>query len=103
MASALNPRPTLEVNELLTVTDMCVADIPNADHMVNVAYSSWLRDIPASQYGDIGRQIKAYWQKQGYDIQTSGGFSTGKRTALIRSRCGRSFSQVRTSGVMTRA
>jgi hypothetical protein len=47
-ASALNPRPTLEVNELLTVTDMCVADIPNADHMVNVAYSYWLRDIPAS-------------------------------------------------------
>ena len=31
-ASALNPRPTLEVNELLTVTDMRVADIPNADH-----------------------------------------------------------------------
>lgn len=77
-ASALNPRPTLEVNELLTVTDMCVADIPNADQMVNVAYSYWLRDIPASQYGDIGRQIKTYWQKQGYDIQASGGFSTGK-------------------------
>lgn len=78
IAAALNPRPTLEVNQLLTVTDQCVADVPNADKMVNVAYSYWLRGIPASQFGNIGRQIKAYLEKRGYTIKTSGGFSSGQ-------------------------
>lgn len=77
-AAGLNPKPRLEVNSLLTVTDQCLANIPNASQMVNVAYSYWLRGIPESENGNIGLQIRSYWQKQGYRIDTSSGFGKGR-------------------------
>jgi hypothetical protein len=80
-AVALDPEPTLEVAPLTTYTDQCLADIPNASQMVTVAYTYYLRDVPASRYGSIGQQIKAYWQKRGYTISTSGGFS-GNQPAI---------------------
>jgi hypothetical protein len=77
-ATSLDPQPVLEKNPLLTVTDMCVANVPDANEMVNVAYSYWLRGITATQFGEIGQQIKAFWKKKGYTIFTSGGFGTGQ-------------------------
>jgi hypothetical protein len=77
-AAMLNPKPRLEVDRLTTYTDQCLADIPNASQMVTVAYTYNLRDIPVSENRTIGEQIKAYWQKQGYAINTSGGFSSNQ-------------------------
>jgi hypothetical protein len=77
-AAALHPRPTLELYMPMSQPTQCLADIPDADKMVNVGYTYILRGFPESENGSIGRQILAYWKKQGYTIQTSGGFNKGQ-------------------------
>lgn len=76
-AAVLHPKPTLEVNKFTTSTDQCLADIPNADKMITVSYDYWLRGIPPHQFGSIGRQIKAYWERQGYSLSEASGFDSG--------------------------
>lgn len=77
--AALHPRPRLDFDPSLgNGADVCVAGIPNADQMVSVNRSAWLRDIPVSQNGSIGRQILAYWRKQGYSISQAYGFDSNQ-------------------------
>lgn len=73
-AAVLTPRPRLDFDPSLpNESGVCLADIPNASHMINVDRTAWLRAITASQNGSIGQQIESYWKKQGYTITTSGG------------------------------
>lgn len=74
-ATALTPRPQLDFDPALgNGADQCLADIPDADKMVNVNRIAWLRAIAVSRNGSIGRQVEAYWKKQGYSISTASGF-----------------------------
>ncbi len=78
-AAALTPKPRLESAPVFgNGPSPCLANVPNAGKMVSVAYGYWLRDIPESANAAIGQQVKAYWQKQGYRIETAKGLDNGQ-------------------------
>jgi len=77
--AALTPEPALDFDRSLpNESGVCLANVPNADQMVSVDRTAWLRKIPASQNGTVGQQILAYWKKQGYSISDQSGLADGQ-------------------------
>lgn len=46
ITAVTTPAARLQLDPTMTVADQCVANIPDANKMVNVARSYWLRGIP---------------------------------------------------------
>jgi hypothetical protein len=70
-ASALTPKPRLELIPYGTAPAMCL-DQGADERMVRVNRSYWLREIPASENMDISRQVRAHWEGHGHHITASG-------------------------------
>jgi hypothetical protein len=79
-ADALTPRPTLEVNKLLSGTGPCLAESSDSSKQVQVALSYWLRGIPTQDNSNIGQQILHYWKHKGYAISSTKGVGTASPT-----------------------
>ncbi|HUL24701.1 MAG TPA: hypothetical protein VLW44_02885 [Streptosporangiaceae bacterium] len=68
-ASAITPRPTLELSRLLTDTGPCLVDPTNtADTRVQVSRAYYLRGFPRQGNASVAQQVLAYWQHKGYAI-----------------------------------
>lgn len=79
-AVAITPRPTLEINPLLSGTGPCLAESSDSSKQVQVALSYWLRGIPPQDNVNIGQQILHYWKHKGYAITSTKGVGTGSPT-----------------------
>src|SRR4051794_36708888 len=58
-------RPSLNVNACLDATD------GGSEDRIVISRSYYLRDIPRDQVGEVARQIKQHWERQGYYIETA--------------------------------
>ncbi|MEV4247943.1 hypothetical protein AB0J63_31575 [Streptosporangium canum] len=56
-------RPSLNVNGCLDPTD------GGSEDRVVISRSYYLRDIPKDQVGEVARQVKQHWERQGYYIE----------------------------------
>ncbi|MGV9774546.1 hypothetical protein [Streptosporangium sp. NPDC003464] len=56
-------RPSLNVNSCLDPTD------GGSEERVVINRSYYLRDIPRDQVGEVARQIKQHWERQGHYIE----------------------------------
>jgi hypothetical protein len=77
--AALSVKPRLEMIESMSQADNCVdpTDGGSPDRTV-ISHSYWLRGIPRSRNGDIGRQVKSYWESKGYKITDVNGLNTNE-------------------------
>ncbi|MEU7984495.1 hypothetical protein AB0B56_06475 [Streptosporangium canum] len=56
-------RPSLNVNSCLDPTD------GGSEDRIVIGRSYYLRDIPRYQVAEVARQVKQYWEQQGYYIE----------------------------------
>lgn len=71
----LHPRPGLELIEGLSLDLNCETALGNSSQ-VTVSRTYEFRGITVSDHVAIGKQVLAYWQKEGYTITRSGGIGT---------------------------
>jgi hypothetical protein len=73
---AVDPKLRLDYDPLLgNQVTQCLADIADADKMVTVDRTAWLRGVPSGGQVPLANAIKSYWEKQGYTIGDTVGFN----------------------------
>jgi hypothetical protein len=71
-AAAISPEPQLKIVDYLSQSSTCVdpTDGGSSDRTVlNRHYR--LVGIPADRKGDVGQQVKTYWESKGYEITSA--------------------------------
>ncbi|MEU8108310.1 hypothetical protein AB0C18_31820 [Nonomuraea muscovyensis] len=70
-SQAISPRPRLEVLPSFNAPSGCQGEGASEDQII-VSRAYWLRDIPKTENMNVSRQVRDFWQAQGYRIAASG-------------------------------
>jgi hypothetical protein len=84
VVSLLHPRPGLEFDQGLSLDQNCENALGEMSSQVNVARSYLLRGIAVSDNAAVGRQVLAYWQREGYQVTQSRGIGTEQPSIYVQ-------------------
>jgi hypothetical protein len=84
VVSLLHPRPGLELYPGLSGDDPCENALGGTSSQVTTGNSYLLRGISVSDSVTIGKQVLAYWQREGYQVTQSQGVGTVQPTVLVQ-------------------
>ncbi|GAA2354352.1 hypothetical protein [Nonomuraea africana] len=75
-AAALTPKPRLELVASSVPFSACL-DGGKSESQIVINRAYWLRDLPKSENMSIARQVRAFWERQGHVITSTGGWQVG--------------------------
>jgi hypothetical protein len=101
VVALLHPRPRLELYPGLSGDDSCENALGETSSQVTTGNTYLLRGIPVSDNPAVGRQVLAYWQRQGYQVTESQGIGTEQPSIFVQTPDGFKMSlQTRSDGVL---
>jgi hypothetical protein len=84
VVSLLHPRPGLELYPGLSGDDSCENALGETSSQVTTGNTYLLRGISVSDNAAVGRQVLAYWQREGYQVTQSQGVGTEQPSIFVQ-------------------